>query len=154
VVRRIEPAAAIENPLRGRRRIMMRRKNPAAALMAFIAIPFLAACGEDGTGPTGPLATPPALSFSAGIISVGLGQTVQLSNLLTFQQGTPLDGITAAEWESSDDGTVSVSPAGAVLGIQCGFAVITVRHQGQYARITVEVVEDWVDDPPLKELKA
>ena len=127
---------------------MMRRRSPAVALLAFTAIPCLFACGEDGTGPPGSEAIP-SLGFSAGNVAVGLGQTVHLSNLLRLPQGTPLDGLTSIQWESSDDWTVSVSPAGAILGIRCGTAVVTVFHQGERASITVQVVEGWVNDPPL-----
>jgi hypothetical protein len=119
--------------------------------MAALAIPFLAACGTNATGPDPSPTDGTTVGFAAQSVTVAIGETLDLSGLLRLPQGTPLDGISGADWESSDGGTVKVSPDGAILGLRYGTAVITVHCQGETARITVEVADKPSSDPPVKD---
>ena len=118
----------------------------ASLLMAGI----LAGCSDTPTtpAPADPFGPPANLTFTKKLVTLGLGQSIQLTEFLEFEQSTPLDGFEAADWSSSDQGTVRVSAIGAVTGVRCGTAVITVRYQGEETSITVEIVADWPEGPP------
>jgi hypothetical protein len=119
--------------------------------MAALAIPFLVGCGTNATGPDPAPTDGTELGFSVQVVTVAIGETLHLSSLLRLPQSTPLDGVSGADWESSDGGTVSVSPDGAIQGLRNGTAVITVRSRGKTARITVEVADKPGSDPPVKD---
>lgn len=129
---------------------MVRRRTISLGFAAALMAGFLAGCSDTPTSPAppDPFGETQGLIFTAKFVTLGLGQSLQLTDFLEFHQSTPMDDFETAEWFSSDEGTVRVSAKGAVTGVWYGTAVITVRYQGKETSITVEIVADWPEDPP------
>jgi len=87
------------------------------------------------------------MRFEVGFVTMELGQTIELSSLLLFNPGTPLDEFAEADWISSDEAIVRVFSEGTVLALEIGVALVTLEYQGEKVPIYVEVVENLVDDP-------
>jgi hypothetical protein len=130
---------------------MKRQQCSPLALATALSLLFLTACSSDPTGPN-PQFIPgdsPPISFQTRTVTVALGETVNLSNLLTTGQGTPLVGPIDCVWQSSNESTASVSPDGAVNALEVGTAVITIQFEGYSTGISVEVIQARVNDPPV-----
>jgi len=74
----------------------------------------------------------------AGDVSIELGEQVVLAGVPLDQENNTIHGL-RAEWESSDARTVSVSPAGEIVGKRIGNAVITATIGNKKAKAKVTV---------------
>lgn len=129
---------------------MVRRRTITLGFAALLTAGLLAGCSDTPTSPAppDPFGETQGLVFTARFVTLGLGESIQLTDFLEYYQSTPLDGFETAEWSSSDSNIVRVSANGAVTGIRFGTAFITVEYQGEETTIMVEVVVDWPEDPP------
>jgi hypothetical protein len=121
---------------------MMRRQITPLALAAFLAIPLLVACDSNTTGPelVGPASNPVGVNFEVGVVTVSLGQIVQLSSFLVFDSDAEPSDFAEGDWSTADENIVSVFPDGAVLGLEIGVALVTLEYQGKRFSVIVEVV--------------
>jgi hypothetical protein len=121
------------------------------ALLLLGAVPLMFACRDDVTGPRNLDEPEPAglhLAVVPGLVTIQVGQTVQLTAILKDSQGTPLGGYSAMLWSSSNPGIASVSDRGAIRALAEGSVTITVGCGEYCAYATVTVIPAQDNRPP------
>lgn len=108
--------------------------------LAFLAISTLAACADDGVGPT-PGAKPVAsIVVTPAEIYLPTGTAMDLQVELKAADGTILQGRTIT-YTSGNAAVVTASATGRLVGIAEGITTITVRSEGKQAIVPIVVAE-------------
>ena len=124
---------------------MKRVSQRLGAAFAFTALALASACGdtEAPAGPATPAVPSPArvvgVEVSGGTTLFQRGQTQQLTARVTNSNGFVEDRSSAASWQSSNAGVVSVSSSGLATAGDEGEATITATFEGQRGTTTVGV---------------
>jgi hypothetical protein len=124
---------------------MKRVSQPLGAAFAFTALALASACGdtEAPAGPATPAVPSPArvvgVEVSGGTTLFQRGQTQQLTARVTNSNGFVEDRSSAASWQSSNSGVVSVSSSGVATAGDEGEATIMATFEGQRGTTTVGV---------------
>lgn len=120
---------------RGARLRASRHLEPVAfSLLAVL----VCACGGN-SGTTRPTPTLTNLVIAGNASFTALGQTSQLSAIVSFSDGTSQNVTTSASWISSNSSVVSVSSSGLATARGAGTALITAAYQQRTASIGTAV---------------
>ena len=121
----------------GRNRPMLNRMCVLAWLVA------ATACG--GSSNSSPTSVPPtvssiAITTTASIATVAVGQTIQLTATAALSNGSTQNVSTQATWQSSNQPVATVSSTGLVTSITTGTANISATYQGKIGTLTISVL--------------
>src|ERR1700730_2606866 len=103
----------------------------------------ITACG--GSSNSSPTSVPPtvsslAITTTASIATVAVGQTIQLTATATLSNGSSQNVSTQVTWQSSNQVVATVSGTGLVTSVTVGTATITATYQGKTATIVISVL--------------
>jgi hypothetical protein len=103
----------------------------------------ITACG--GSSNSSPTSVPPtvssiAITTTASIATVAVGQTIQLTATATLSNGSSQNVSTQVTWQSSNQMVATVSGTGLVTSVTVGTATITATYQGKTATIVISVL--------------
>jgi uncharacterized protein YjdB len=106
------------------------------ALQLFLLVAAGLSCGSSSSGPSVTMVA--AVTVSAPLKSIDVGNTAQLSATAFDQTGAQLIGVTF-QWSSSDKTIATVSSSGVVTGVAAGSARISAMTGtvSGYADVTV-----------------
>ena len=104
-------------------------------------------CSSDKPAPTAPstaATTTGLVIYGAPTASMGVGQTVHLTAVQTYSDGTRLT-VTNIAWSSSAPAIASVAGDGSVMALSDGSATITVSLPGLSTSAIIRVALNWTD---------
>jgi hypothetical protein len=98
-------------------------------------------CGSPSTNtPASPSSpTLSSLAVSGATPLTGLGQTVQLTAIATFSDGSTQTVTTTATWQSSNTSVATVTSGGLVTAVTSGTVTLTASYQGKTATASVAI---------------
>ena len=117
-------------------------KKPHLALVVFLCLSFLSACGGGTLGPgfgKSPSVTLQSIQISPSAASISLGQNQQFTATGHYSDGSSKDITDSVTWASSNTGVATISGSGLATSHATGSATITASSGNISATATLTV---------------